>query len=509
MQEATPANGPRERCDWQSVNWTEVDRTVRNLRRRIFRASSEGDLKKVRSLQKLMLRSRANVLQSVRRVTQTNRGRSTPGVDRCVVRTDHARGKMVEALLHHQPWQAKPVRRVYIPKANNKQRPLGIPTVRDRCLQAMTKNALEPEWEARFEPTSYGFRPGRSCQDAMAKIFQLSRPCCRRPWVIDADIQGAFDNIGHAYLLEATGQFPARELIKQWLKAGYVELGCLHETYAGTPQGGIVSPLLANIALHGMEQALAIKRDSRGNLQSSRAMVRYADDFVVFCETQEDALACSRILEEWLAVRGLRFSEEKTRIVHLREGFEFLGFHVRHYEDRRSKSGWIRRIQPSAESVKRIKEKLHGTWLRGLGIPMEALLPRLNAVIRGWAYYFRTQASTKTFSALDRWMFQRAVRLTKRRHGRKSWTWLRARYWGRLNSARRDRWVFGVPTQELYLQKFAWVHFRRHTLVRGVASPDDPALVDYWAKRKERTRYVRVLASRTGVAFVDHQRSGW
>lgn len=501
MHEATPANGPTERCDWRQVNWTEVNRTVRNLRRRIFRAVSEGDHKKVRSLQKLMLRNRANVLQSVRRVTQENKGKGTPGVDGRVVRTDRARGQMVDALLQHQPWQAKPARRVYIPKANNKQRPLGIPTVRDRCLQAMVKSALEPEWEARFEPSSYGFRPGRSCQDAMAKIFQLTHPQGRRKWVIDADIKGAFDNISHAYLLETIGQFPARELIKQWLKAGYVEMGRLHDTLAGTPQGGIVSPLLANIALHGMEQALAIKRNRQGELRCSRAMVRYADDFVVLCETQEDALMCVRTLEKWLADRGLQFSEEKTRIAHLRDGFEFLGFFVRHYEDRRSKAGWIRRIRPSATSVKRVKEKLRVIWRQGLHMSTVALVARLNAVTRGWAYYFRTQASTKTFVALDTWMFQRAVRFTKRRHGRKSWKWLQTRYWGRFHPTRRDRWVFGMPGTGLYLQKFSWVRFQRHTLVRGMASPDDPALSAYWAQRRTRTRRTRVNVNRVGRAF--------
>lgn len=442
------------------------------------------------------------MLQSVRRVTQENKGKSTPGVDRQLVTTDHARGRLAEVLLRYHPWQAKPVRRVYIPKANNKWRPLGIPTIQDRCLQAMVKNALEPEWEARFEATSYGFRPGRSCQDAIAKVFQLTLPNSSRKWVIDADVQGAFDNISHAYLLEVIGQFPAKELVKQWLKAGYVEMGRLHETLAGTPQGGIVSPLLANVALHGMEQALGIERNSQGHLRSSRALVRYADDFIVFCPTQEDAAMCIQVLEEWLAKRGLQFSREKTRIVHLKDGFEFLGFQIRHYRDRRTKSGWIRRIKPSAKSVKRIEEKLREIWREGRHMTMEAIILKLNPVIRGWAYYFRTQASTKTFAALDYWMFGCEVRFVKRRHGRKSWKWLQAQYWGRLHSTRRDQWVFGVPQKGLYLQKFSWIGFQRHTLVRGTASPDDPNLAQYWAKRRVQLRDVRVLPNPAGSAFV-------
>ena len=313
---------------------------------------------------------------------------------------------------------------------------------------------------------------------------------------------GSFDNISHAYLLEAIGQFPARELIRQWLKAGYVELGCLHETPAGAPQGGIVSPLLANVALHGMEGALAIKRDRQGNLCGHRAMVRYADDFVVFCETREDAVDCIRVLRSWLTERGLRFSREKTQIVHLEDGFDFLGFNVRHYKDSRHKSGWIQRIQPSRDSVSRIKEKLRGIWRQGLHMPTELLLIRLNQVVRGWAYYFRTQVSTKTFVGLDNWMFRRAVRFVKRRHDRKSWKWLRSHYWGRLHPTRRDRWVFGVPAKGLYLQKFSWVRFHRHVLVRGYASPDDPALSGYWVKRRAWTRFARVAVRRSGRAFV-------
>jgi RNA-directed DNA polymerase len=320
--------------------------------------------------------------------------------------------------------------------------------------------------------------------------------------VIDADIQGAFDNISHQFLLKAVGSFPARELIKQWLKAGYVEMGCLHEPSAGTPQGGIVSPLLANIALHGMEEALEIKRNRQGIiLQNSRAFVRYADDFIVFCKSQEDAIACIQILEDWLALRGLQFSEKKSRIVHLQDGFEFLGFYIRHYKDPRTKSGWVRRITPSVDSVKRIKEKLRRIWWTGHHLPTETLLLLLNGVVRGWAYYFRTQASTKTFIALDRWMFMRAVRFVKHRHGDKSWNWLQTQYWGCLHPTRQDRWVFGVPDKGLYLQKFSWIRFQRHILVQGMASPDDPSLSTYWEQRRSRVRAARVLSNPSGSAF--------
>src|SRR5260370_10662436 len=269
------ANGTEKQTDWNTINWRKANRTVRNLRHRMFTARQEGNLKKVRSLQKLMLKSYSNRLVSVRRVTQMNAGKNTPGVDKLVIKTPAARGKMVDALANYTLWKAKPARRVYIPKKNNKRRPLGMPVVVDRCLQAMVKNALEPAWEAKFEGISYGFRPGRSCHDAIEKIYRLARPNGPKMWILDADIKGAFDNISHNYLLKAIGSVPGRELIKQWLKAGYIEEEMFNATEQGTPQGGVISPLLANIALHGMEEAIGVTYNSKGIISGKRAVVRY------------------------------------------------------------------------------------------------------------------------------------------------------------------------------------------------------------------------------------------
>jgi RNA-directed DNA polymerase len=481
------ANGTEKQIDWNTIHWHKANRTVRNLRQRIFRAAQEGNLKRVRSLQKLMLKSYSNRLVSVRRVTQINAGKNTPGVDKLVVKTPAARGRMVEALAHPSPWKAKPAKRVYIPKANSKFRPLGIPVVFDRCLQAMVKNALEPFWEARFEGTSYGFRPGRSGHDAIEKIFVLARPNKTKKWVLDADIRGAFDHISHDYLLKAIGPIPGRELIKQWLKAGYVEQEVFHATEQGTPQGGVVSPLLANIALHGMEEAIGVKHDYRGQLIGKRAVVRYADDFVCFCETREDAERVQGILTEWLKERGLTLSEEKTRIVHLTEGFDFLGFNIRHYPaPKTSRTGWKLLIKPSKESVQEMRTKLKILWEKSNGMNVLTVLGKLNPVIRGWANYFRTAVAKEIFSGLDRWMFYKEDRYTRRAHPKKNKDWRHLRYWGRLHLERNDPWVFGDKQTGAYLLKFSWFPIERHVLVKGTASPDDPRLKDYWMKRQAR-----------------------
>lgn len=485
MQALRLANGTKTQTNWHSINWKKANQTVRNLRQRIFRATQQGDWKKVRSLQKLMLRSRSNILVSVRRVTQVNQGRRTPGVDKVVVKTPAARGKLVDELAALTPWRAKPARRIYIPKANGKQRPLGIPAIKDRCLQAMVKNALEPSWEAQFEGISYGFRPGRGCHDAIQKIFGLATPNKNKKWVLDADIKGAFDNISHECLLETLGEVPGKELIRQWLKAGYMEEEVLHDTEAGTPQGGVISPLLANIALHGMEQALGVKYGSDGSVRSKRAVVRYADDFVVFCETQEDAQKAQEILTEWLSKRGLTLSWEKTRIVHLTEGFDFLGFNVRHYKSTQNRWGWKLLTKPSTKSVQKLRDKLKTEWMNLHGHDARTVTTRLNPIIRGWANYFRVGVSSKVFVKLDHWMNYRAMRYAKRAHPNKPKHWWKRRYFGRLNPSRLDNWVFGDKQSGAYLLKFRWHPIERHILVKGRSSPDDPSQTDYWLKREK------------------------
>src|SRR6266446_481618 len=302
-----PEDQPRKQdapAGWDKIDWRAHEGQVRRLRQRIFKASREQDWPKVRNLQKLMLRSQSNTLVSVRQVTQRNAGRRTAGIDGEVALTPEARADV--AVRVHQSrssWNPRAVRRVYIPKASNraKLRPLGIPVIMDRCHQARVRNALEPEWEARFEPRSYGFRPGRGCQDAIAAIYNACKgPMARRVWALDADLAAAFDRIDHDRLLAAIGSFPARDMICGWLKAGVFEAGKgFAPTGEGTPQGGVISPCLLNVALHGLEEAAGVRYRTSGThageaMPGSPVAVRYADDMVVLCPSQEQAVSFAR-----------------------------------------------------------------------------------------------------------------------------------------------------------------------------------------------------------------------
>jgi RNA-directed DNA polymerase len=482
-------NGPEDApFDWHAVDWRRVEDDVRRLRQRIFTASKAGDLKRVRRLQKLMLRSYANTLQSVRRVTERNAGRLTAGVDGEVVLTPEAKARLVERIQHHaEPFKALPVRRVYIPKpGSRKRRPLGIPVILDRCHQARVAAALEPEWEARFEPRSYGFRPGRGCHDAIQAVYQTVKgPDAKRLWALDADLAGAFDRIAHDHILSQLGNFPAKGMVRAWLKAGVVEQGNLHRTEDGVPQGGVVSPVLLNVALHGMETAAGVRYTTgkyAGRLADGRpALVRYADDLVCLCHTRQQAFEVKARLAAWLAPRGLAFNEDKTRVVNLSEGFDFLGFNVRRYHGRPL-------IKPSKAAVRRIRRRLR-TELRSLrGTNAAAVIRRLNPIIRGWAAYYRTQVSAETFGDLDHYLWLLTYKWARfTHHQNKSTSWIVARYFGKFNKARNDKWVFGDRTSGAYMHRFAWTNIIRHQTVLQGASPDDPTLADYWAQRRRKT----------------------
>jgi RNA-directed DNA polymerase len=482
-------NGPEgDVVDWDAVDWRAVEDDVRRLRQRIFTATQAGDLKKVRNLQKLMLRSRANALCSVRRVTEINAGRKTAGVDGRVVLEAWEKAELATWLQRGAPgWRPQPVKRVFIPKANGKRRGLGIPVIADRALQALTVGALEPEWEARFESRSYGFRPGRGCQDAMQAIFVTARGAsCRRQWALDADLAAAFDRIDHSRLLDQLGMFPARGMIAAWLTAGVMDQGRFAPTERGSPQGGVISPVLMNVALHGMEEAAGVRYIRTGSnagtaRPGSPVVIRYADDLLALCHSRAQAEQVKARLAAWLAPRGLVFNEDKTRIVHLDDGVDFLGFNVRRYRGKLL-------IKPSKAAVKRIRARLTAEMRALRGHNAQMVLIRLNPIIRGWSAYYRHAVSARVFNELDSHVWKLTYKWANFTHPHKGKRWITSRYFGAFHSSRRDRWVFGDRDSGAYLIKFAWTKITRHTLVKGWASPDDPALTDYWAARRRRGR---------------------
>jgi len=349
------------------------------------------------------------------------------------------------------------------------------------------RNALEPEWEARLDAHQYGFRPGRGCHDAISVIHTItSGKHARRGWVLDADLESAFDRIDHNHLLSLVGSFPAREQIRAWLKAGVVDHNRYAPTSEGTPQGGVISPLLLNIALQGIEEAAGTRYRKNGKLASGTpAVIVYADDLVALCHSREQAETVQERLATWLAPKGLRFNEQKTRIGPITAGFDFLSFNIRRYQ---TKNGGKVLTRPSKEALIKIRRRIKAELRALRGQPAVAVIDRLNPVIRGQAAYYRTGASKRTFNALDHYMWRPLYAWALRQHRRKNRRWVKNRYFGRYNKARDDTWVFGDRKTGAYLHKYSWTPIVRHVPVAGRASPDDPALAQYWAERRRRQR---------------------
>jgi RNA-directed DNA polymerase len=362
---------------------------------------------------------------------------------------------------------------------------LGIPSIADRAQQARVRNALEPEWEARLDARQYGFRPGRGCQDAIQAIFTtVARKGANRVWILDADLKAAFDRIDHNHLLARIGMFPGKEQIRGWLKAGVVDRGRYAPTEEGTPQGGVISPLLLNIALQGMEEAAGVQYTKDGyTRRDSPTMVTYADDFVALCHSREQAETVRDRLSTWLNPKGLSINPDKTRIVHLEDGFDFLSFNIRRYH---TSDGTKVLIKPSKDAVTKIRRRLADELRTLRGGTTEAVIKRLNPIIRGQANYYRTGVSKKTYTGLDHHLWRLTYTWARRRHPNKGRQWVTARYFGRFNKARNDVWVFGDRASGAYLHRYAWTTIVRHVVVTGRASPDDPALARYWADRRRR-----------------------
>lgn len=437
------------------------------------------------------MKSQSARLLAVRRVTQDNQGKKTAGIDGVKSVKPVERSVMANQI-HPKNWKdtSPPVRRVWIPKpGKTEKRPLGIPVMVERARQHLAKLALEPEWEARFEPNSYGFRPGRSCHDAIEAIFNAIKQ--KEKYVLDADLKGAFDHIDHHKLLHKLKTYPAmKRTMQAWLKAGAIDKGAFEETTSGTPQGGTVSPLLMNIALHGMETAvMEAYRTKEGKPQ----FIRYADDLVVFHATEEGVKRAQAVLETWLADVGLELKPSKTKITHTltpyqgNVGFNFLGFAIRQFPVGQTHTGkntygkplgFKTIISPSKEAIKRHMEEIGNKMRKLRSASQEQLIGTLNPIIRGWANYYRTVVAAKTFSLCDHLTYQQLRRWAYRRHPTKGRQWIVRKYWKMEPGA---SWIF-QDQEEHVLKRHNARPIQRHIKVRGTASPYDGNLL-YWSTR--------------------------
>ncbi|KAA0794859.1 group II intron reverse transcriptase/maturase [Bacillus sp. BPN334] len=494
---------------WNSIQWKEIENYVKKLRQRIYRAEQFGNKRKVRKLQRLMLRSKANLLLSIKRVTQINQGKRTAGIDGITTNTPEDRVKLFHLLKGYSVRNIKafPVKRTYIPKKNGKKRPLGIPVIKDRIFQNVVKNALEPQWECRFESMSYGFRPKRSAHDAMANLFlKLSRGT-NRAWIFEGDFQGCFDNLNHEHILSCIEGFPYSNAINQWLNAGCIDNKTFYKTETGTPQGGIISPLLANIALHGMEQELGVryhfpKRDGAMLYPDSIGIVRYADDFVIVCNSKEEAESMYAKLQPYLDKRGLKLAEEKTRVVHITDGFDFLGFNFRQYP---TKEGSQLFIKPSNQSVKKAKEKISEIFKSHRGRSIGQLIRKLNPVITGIANYWSPVVAKVIYGDIDSYIHKKVMHHLKYKHHRKGARWINKKYFHPDHTGvSRDKWLLTDPdNHKNQLIRMRWTPIVRHVLIKYKNSPDDANLKKYFAKRDEKifnrfnTNSKRKLAKKT------------
>ena len=475
----------REAAEWYAIDWRAINRNVRRLQVRIVQATKASRWGRVRALQRLLTHSYSGKVLAVRRVTENN-GKKTPGVDQEIWDTPEKKTQAVHAL-KRRGYQSQPLRRVYIPKSDGKtMRPLGIPTMKDRAQQALYLLALAPVMETTADKNSYGFRQQRSCADAIEQCFKALRSA-NTQWILEGDIKSCFDKISHDWLL---AHVPIdRVILQKWLNSGYMEKHVLHETTDGTPQGGIISPALANCALDGLERLLREKYPAGKRLKALGGekpcvnLVRYADDFVITSKSKELLEGeIKPLVEQFLQERGLELSPKKTVITHVERGFDFLGQNVRRYPNGKLL------IKPSKKNVKTFLEGIRRTIKAAHGMSAADLIDQLNPKIRGWANYHRHVVSKRTFGRVDHSLFSSLWKWARRRHPNKSPRWFKPKYLAQRGN--RDWSFFGETCDDEGKPNKVWLYYakstpiQRHVKVKGEANPYDPAYETYFEARE-------------------------
>ncbi|NKE73500.1 group II intron reverse transcriptase/maturase [Candidatus Manganitrophus noduliformans] len=480
MNVKTTCASSHKEVHWHQINWRQCHQQVKRLQARIVKATQEGRHGKVKSLQWLLSHSFSAKALAVKRVTE-NRGKNTPGIDQETWSTPDAKSQAVLSL-KRRGYKPLPLRRVYIPKNNGKRRPLGIPTIKDRAMQALYLLTLEPVAETTGDMNSYGFRPERCTTDAVAQCFITLGKAVSPQWILEGDIKGCFDNISHEWLL--TNAPLDKVILQSWLKAGFIDKQILYPTEAGTPQGGIISPTLANITLDGLEKVLMKKFPRWTRTKPKVNMIRYADDFIITGNSKELLEnEIKPLVEEFLKTRGLEISREKTKVTHIEEGFDFLGWNVRKYNGKLL-------IKPSKKNVKTFLDKVRKITKGNKTATQVGLINVLNPVIRGWANYHKSQVAKETFSSVDHRIWQVLWQWAKRRHPSKGRRWIKEKYFKKVETR---NWVFrsetgnalsdGTP-EMVTLVKASDTPIKRHIKIQADANPFDPKWEQYFEHRK-------------------------